>query len=70
MDEKNLYGMMVKLDERQKTIFNMLRKVESHLNKLNGKVEEHEKAVNQLHMFGAMAIVLIPLIWSAIMRWL
>jgi len=36
--QQDLYSMMVKLDERQKTIFNMLARVEKHLEKLKKNI--------------------------------
>ena len=67
-DEKDLYGMMVKLDERQKTIFNMLARVEKHLEKLNGKVANHETQLAKMQVWGTVAIVSFPVIVNIIMR--
>ena len=44
---KDLYAMMVKLDERQRTIFHMLGRVEKHLEKLNGKLDNHDTAITK-----------------------
>jgi hypothetical protein len=64
----DLYAMMVKLDERQKTIFNMLARVEKHLERLNGKVADHETALTKLQTVGAVAVISIPIIVNTIMR--
>ena len=64
----DLFAMMVKLDERQKTIFNMLARVEKHLEKLNGKVASHETALTKLQTVGAVAVISIPIIVNTIMR--
>ncbi len=64
----DLYAMMVKLDERQKTIFNMLARVEKHLERLNGKVADHETALTKLQTVGAVAVISIPIIVNIIMR--
>jgi len=64
----DLFAMMVKLDERQKTIFNMLARVEKHLERLNGKVADHETALTKLQTVGAVAVISIPIIVNTIMR--
>ncbi len=66
--QEDLYGMMVKLDERQKTIFNTLIRVEKHLEKLNGKVAEHETDIAKMQVWGSVAVVTFPLIVNIIMR--
>jgi len=65
---KDLYAMMVKLDERQKTIFQMLYRVEKHLEKLNGRVASHDTAITKLQTVGAVAVISIPIIVNIIMR--
>ena len=69
-NEKDLYGMMVKLDERQKTIFNMLARVEKHLEKLNGKVASHETQLAKMQVCGTVAVVSFPIIVNIIMRFI
>ena len=64
----DLYGIMVKLDERQKTIFNTLIRVEKHLEKLNGKVAEHETDIAKMQVWGSVAVITFPLIVNIIMR--
>jgi|TARA_R100001463_G_scaffold106422_1_gene161063 hypothetical protein len=66
--DQDLYGMLVKLDERQKTLFNMMIKVEKHLEKLNGKVDSHEVTMAQLKVYGTIAIVTFPVIVNVIME--
>lgn len=66
--QQDLYSIMVKLDERQKTIFNMLYRVEKHLEKLNGKVANHDTAITKLQTIGSVAVISIPIIVNIIMR--
>jgi len=66
--EQDLYGMLVKVDERQRTLFNMLARVEKHLEKLNGKVDSHEVTMAQLKVYGTIAIVTFPVIVNVIME--
>jgi hypothetical protein len=39
MENKDIYQLLVKHDERLKNIYSALGRVEKHLDKLNGKVE-------------------------------
>ena len=64
----DLFAMMVKLDERQRTIFNTLHRIEKHLEKLNGKVADHDTALTKLQTIGAVAVIGIPIIVNTIMR--
>jgi len=66
---KDLYAMMVKFDERQRTIFNMLHRVEKHLEKLNGKVAEHESTIIELRTIGTIAIIGMPIIVNLVMKY-
>ena len=67
-ETSDIYGMMVKFDERQKTIFNTLIRVEKHLEKLNGKVAEHETHIAKMQVWGSLALITFPLIVNIIMR--
>ena len=68
--DQDLYGMLVKLDERQKTLFNMMTRVEKHLEKLNGKVDTHEITVAQIKVYGTIAVIALPVIVNVIMEML
>ena len=67
-NNEDLYAMMVKFDERQRTIFNMLGRVEKHLEKLNGRVADHDTALTKLQTIGSVAVISIPIIVNVIMR--
>jgi|TARA_B100001939_G_C16499764_1_gene429075 hypothetical protein len=64
----DIHGMMVKFDERQKTIFNMLSRIDKHLEKLNGKVAEHESRLVELKTVGGVALIALPIIVNVVMR--
>ena len=66
--DKDMYAMMVKFDERQRTIFNMIARIEKHLEKLNGKVAEHEAHIAQMKVWGSVAVFSLPIIVNMIMR--
>jgi|TARA_R100000655_G_scaffold72903_3_gene111413 hypothetical protein len=65
---QDTYAMLVKLDERQKTLFNMVSRVEKHLEKLNGKVSEHDRTLAKVQVYGTIALVTFPVIVNVIME--
>ena len=66
--EQDTYAMLVKLDERQKTLFNMMTRVEKHLEQLNGKVSEHDRTLAKVQVYGTIALVTFPVIVNVIME--
>jgi len=68
MDTKDIYALLVKHDERLKNIYSVLNRVEKHLEKLNGKVENHEKSIAKMQVLGTVAVVSLPIIINVIMR--
>ena len=62
--------MMVKFDERQRTIFNTLHRIEKHLEKLNGKVANHDTELAKMQVWGTVAVVSFPVIVNVIMRFI
>ena len=66
--DQDTYAMLVKLDERQKTLFNMMTRVEKHLEKLNGKVSEHDRTLAKVQVYGTIALVTFPVIVNVIME--
>jgi len=67
-NDQDTYAMLVKLDERQKTLFNMMSRVEKHLEKLNGKVSEHDRTLAKVQVYGTIALVTFPVIVNVIME--
>jgi len=69
MKENDIRGWLVRLDERNRTIFNTLSRIENHLVKLNGKVEKHELDIVRFKTYGAVAVFIIPFSIHFLMRW-
>ena len=59
---------LVKLEERQGSIFKTLQRVENHLEKLNGQVEENKTNLTKIGTIGSIGILTVPIIVSIIMR--
>lgn len=60
--------LLTQLNERQKSIFKKIEVVDKHLEKLNGKVADHEKTLVTVKTWGAAALVTLPIIINIIMK--
>jgi len=58
---------LVKLEERQISIFKAIQRVEKHLDKLNGQVEENKTNLTKISTVGSIGILIMPVIVSIIM---
>ena len=59
---------LVKLDERQITIFKTLCRIEKHLEKLNGKTSNNSDEIIKFKTWGSVALFVIPIVVTIIMR--
>ena len=59
---------LVKLDERQISIFKSLQRIDKHLEFLNSKVARHETTITQIKMFGTLGVFIIPIAVTILMR--
>tara|TARA_R100001594_G_scaffold143175_1_gene190830 strand:+ start:558 stop:782 length:225 start_codon:yes stop_codon:yes gene_type:complete len=59
---------LVKLEERQISIFKSIQRVEKHLDKLNGQVEENKTNLTKISTVGSIGILVMPVIVSIIMK--
>jgi hypothetical protein len=59
---------LVKLDERQISIFKALQRIDKHLGKLNGKVERHGIDIERIKTYGSFAVLVIPIVVSIVLR--
>ncbi len=59
---KEVMAYLVQLNERQKTIFNRLVKIERRLDQINGKVAEHDVELTKVMTWGAFVIVVLPIV--------
>jgi len=59
---------LVKLDERQISIFKQLQRIDKHLERLNNKVGSHDTDLTIVKTWGAVGVLVMPIIVSIIMR--
>jgi len=60
--------LLTKLNERQLTIFKHIERIDKHLEKVNGKVAEHEKSLVEIKTWGGVAMFAVPIIVNLIMK--
>ena len=59
---------LVKLEQRQISIFKILQRVEGSIDKINGQVQENKTNLTKIGTVGSIGIVTIPVIVSIIMK--
>ena len=59
---------LVKLDERQISIFKTLQRIERHLEKLNGQTSLNSHAIIRFRTWGSAALFVVPIVITLIMR--
>jgi hypothetical protein len=59
---------LVKLEERQISIFKSLQRIEKNLDKMNGQVSDNATSITKITTVGTVGILIVPLIVSIIMR--
>ena len=59
---------LVKLEERQISIFKTLQRVEKHIKKINGQVQDNKTNLTKITTVGSIGILIMPVIVSIIMR--
>ena len=60
--------LLTKVDTRQEEIFHRVGRIEKHLDRLNGKVAEHEKKITSLWSYGVAFIFIVSVGINLIMR--
>jgi len=60
--------LLTSLDERQVSIFKHIERIDKHLEKVNGKVAEHESRLVEIKTWGGVAMFAIPVIVNLIMK--
>lgn len=59
---------LVKLDERQISIFKGLQRIDKQLNGLNGKVDKHSIDIERIKTYGSFAVLIIPIVISIFLK--
>jgi len=68
MEDRDIMNYLIQLNERQKTIFNRLVKIEKRLDQINGKVAEHDVELTKVFTWGAIVVIVLPIVINYITR--
>ena len=60
--------LLTRLNERQVSIFKHIERIDKHLEKVNGKVAEHEVKLVEIKTWGGVAMFAVPIIVNMLMR--
>ena len=60
--------LLTRLNERQVSIFKNIERIDKHLEKVNGKVAEHESRLVEIKTWGGVAMFAIPIIVNLVMK--
>ena len=60
--------LLTKLNERQITLFNHIKRIDNHLAIQNSKVEQHESSLVVIKTYGTIALIILPVIVNIVMR--
>jgi len=60
--------LLTRLNERQVSIFKNIERIDKHLEKVNGKVAEHETKLVEIKTWGGVAMFAVPIIVNMLMR--
>jgi len=60
--------LLTRLNERQVSIFKNIERIDKHLEKVNGKVAEHEVKLVEIKTWGGVAMFAVPIIVNLIMK--
>jgi uncharacterized Rmd1/YagE family protein len=63
-----MMNLLIKVDTRQEEIFHRLKAIDNHLDKLNGKVADHESTLVRVKTIGMLGLFAIPITINLIMR--
>tara|TARA_R110002074_G_scaffold202087_1_gene369997 strand:+ start:102 stop:326 length:225 start_codon:yes stop_codon:yes gene_type:complete len=63
-----MMSLLIKVDTRQEEVYHRIGRIETHLERLNGKVAEHEKKITALWSYGVAFIFIVSVGINLIMR--
>lgn len=63
-----MHDLLVKVSTKQEEMNHRIGRIEKHLERINGKVAEHEASLIRIKTIGMMAVFIIPITINVIMR--
>ena len=63
-----MHDLLVQVSTRQEEMIHRVGRIEKHLERINGKVAEHEASLIKIKTTGMIAVFVIPITVNIIMR--
>lgn len=63
-----MHDLLVKVSTKQEEMNHRIGRIEKHLERINGKVAEHEASLIRIKTIGMVAVFIIPITVNVIMR--
>jgi|TARA_R100000315_G_C5217792_1_gene130405 hypothetical protein len=63
-----MHSLLVKVSTRQEEMIHRVGRIEKHLERINGRVAEHEASLIRIKTIGMVAIFIIPITVNILMR--
>jgi len=63
-----MHSLLVTVSTRQEEMIHRIGRIEKHLERINGRVAEHEASLIKIKTIGMIAIFIIPITVNIIMR--
>ena len=63
-----MHDLLVKVSAKQEEMNHRIGRIEKHLERINGKVAEHEASLIRIKTIGMVAVFIIPITINVIMR--
>mgnify|MGYP003132407218 CR=1 FL=1 len=64
----DIRDLLIKVDTRQEEMYYRISRIEKHLEKLNGKIAEHEQKLTTLWSYGVAFVFIASICINLIMR--
>jgi hypothetical protein len=63
-----IHTLLIRVDTRQEEMYHRVTRIEKHLERINGKVADHEASLIRIKTIGMISVLVIPITVNIIMR--
>jgi|TARA_R110000744_G_scaffold96850_1_gene187172 hypothetical protein len=63
-----MMSLLIRVDTRQEELVHRVTRIDKHLERINGKVAEHEASLIKIKTIGMVALFVIPITVNTLMR--
>ena len=63
-----MHSLLVQVSTRQEEVVHRIGRIEKHLERINGKVAQHEESLIRIKTIGMIGVFIIPITINVVMR--